>query len=997
VEQILGWGAVARMRALAKFLTIPEGMLRVAASATLLLLFVFPDAAVSQSAEHPAVPPAAGSPVGPQPAETLLGSQQSPPASSTQEPALVIEQIEIRGNRRIPRATIQARLFSRAGDPYNEDALRRDFRALWNTQFFEDIRLEVEPSPNNPNGRIVIFYLQERPIIRRIEYQGLKSVTESDVLERFKERKVGLSVESPFDPTRIKRAEVVLRELLGERGRQFATVKPTYERIQATNAVRLIFNIDEGPKVKVGRIEIEGNTVFSDRKIIRAMRHSRPVAIPMWLFDLNLWSKTYDRRKLNEDLEIGIRSLYQDHGYFRVLVKEPRIETADINRPGLPGPWPLIGRKRGKRTNITIGIEEGDLFRMGELFIRSSNPDQPLRFRVDVLRNAFPLKKGDVFSVEKVRKALKDYQQLYSTFGFIDFTTEPLFDIDAENKLINLTLQFDEQKQFFVRRIEFQGNTTTRDKVIRREILLDEGDMFDSRKWEISILRLNQLDYFEPIKAEEHVEMKRNQKEGTLDLLLKVKEKGKQSIGLTGGVSGIAGSFVGISYQTNNFLGLGETLSFAADFGDRQRNFLFGFTEPYLFDRPISVGFTIFSSRFSFDQARETALLIGRPIQLDPNLTQNFDQNRSGFTVFASYPLRRFAFSRVGLTYSYSTSDITPFSQASRLIFENLQFRGFAGPSALRGIRSSRLVPTFAYNTIDHPINPTRGTSLFLSTSVEGGLLGGNVKALTQLVEFKHFRPARPARNTFGFRLLTAFATGFGGQVLPPFNRFFLGGEDSVRGFDIFNITPLAFIPVQTETQLFFFDPTQLDGSGNPRLRFLNVPLLDFSTTFPGGDAQVVANVEYRIPLVGPLSLSLFFDAGLNGILRRDQLTLTPEGLARLRSQFPNTNLSERLALAPGSNFRLRTSTGIELVIQLPVVNAPFRFYWAYNLNRYRRVIFEPRGDFFLSEELRNSLPPGVLDSQILPQLNNLLGIGATRINFFEPLRTFRFTVSRTF
>lgn len=997
MEQILGWGAVARMRALAKFLTVPAGKLRVAASATLSLLFVFPNAAVGQSAEHPAAPPAASSPVGPQPAETLLVAQQSPQVSSTQEPALVIEKIEIRGNRRIPRGTIQARLFSRVGDPYNEDALRRDFRALWNTQFFEDIRLEVEPSPNNPNSRIVIFYLQERPIIRRIEYQGLKSVTESDVLERFKERKVGLSVESPFDPTRIKRAEVVLRELLGERGRQFATIKPTYERIQATNAVRLIFNIDEGPKVKVGHIEIEGNTVFSDRKIIRAMRHSRPVAVPMWLFDLNLWSKTYDRRKLNEDLEIGIRSLYQDHGYFRVLVREPRIETVDIHRPGLPGPWPLIGRKRGKRTNIVIGIEEGDLFRMGELYIRSSNPDQPLRFRVDVLRNAFPLKKGDVFSVEKVRKALKDYQQLYSTFGFIDFTTEPLFDIDAENKLINLTLQFDEQKQFFVRRIEFQGNTTTRDKVIRREILLDEGDMFDSRKWEISILRLNQLDYFEPIKAEEHVEMKRNQKEGTLDLLLKVKEKGKQSIGLTGGISGIAGSFVGISYQTNNFLGLGETLSFAADFGDRQRNFLFGFTEPYLFDRPISVGFTIFSSRFSFDQARETALLIGRPVQLDPNLTQNFDQNRSGFTVFASYPLRRFAFSRLGLTYSYSSSDITPFSQASRLIFENLQFRGFAGPSALRGIRSSRLVPTFSYNTVDHPINPTRGTSLFLSTSVEGGPLGGNVNSITQVIEFKHFRPARPTRNILGFRLLTAFATGFGGQVLPPFSRFFLGGEDSVRGFDIFNITPLAFIPVQTETQLFFFDPTELDGSGNPRLRFLNVPLLDFSTTFPGGDAQAVANVEYRIPLVGPLSLSLFFDAGINGILRRNQLTLTPEGLARLRSQFPNTNLSEQLELAPGSNFRLRTSTGIELVIQLPVVNAPFRFYWAYNLNRYRRVIFEPRGDFFLSDELRNSLPPGVLDSQILPQLNNLLGIGATRINFFEPLRTFRFTVSRTF
>lgn len=923
--------------------------------------------------------------------------QPVPQASSQQESGLVIERIEFVGNRRIPRGTIQARIFSRSGDPYNEAALRRDFRALWNTQYFEDIRLEVEPSPQNPNGRIVVFYLRERPVIRRIEYQGLKSVTESDVLERFKERKVGLSVESPFDPTRIKRAEVVLKELLGERGRQFATIKPTFERIPATNAVKLVFNVNEGPKVKVGHIEIEGNTVFSDRKIVRAMRHSRPVAIPMLLFNLNLWSKTYDRRKLNEDLEIGIRSLYQDHGYFRVLVKEPEIETVDIDRAGLPGPWPLIGRKRGKRTNITIGIEEGELFRMGELYIRSSDPDQGLHFKVDALRQAFPLKQGDVFAVDKIRKALQDYQRLYGTFGFIDFTAQPLFDIDVDNKIINLTLEFDEQKQFFVRRIEFQGNTTTRDKVIRREILLDEGDMFDSRKWELSILRLNQLDYFEPIKAQEHVEMKRNLQNGTVDLLLKVKEKGKQSIGLTGGISGIAGSFIGLSYQTNNFLGLGETLSFAADFGDRQRNFLFGFTEPYLFDRPISMGFTVFSSRFSFDQARETALLIGRPIQLDPNLTQNFDQNSSGFTVFASYPLRRFAFSRVGLTYSYSTSDITAFSQASRLIFENLQFRGFAGPSALRGIRSSRLVPTFTYNTVDHPINPTRGKSLFVSSSVEGGPLGGNVNTYTQVIEAKYFRPVNRGRNTLGFRLLTAFATGYGGKVLPPFNRFFLGGEDSVRGFDIRNITPVTFVPTSSSVQLFFFDPTELDGSGNPRLRFVNIPVLDYQTTFPGGDAQAVANAEYRIPLVGPLSLSLFFDAGLNGITRRDQLTLTPEGLERLRAQFPNTEISSRLDLAPGSNFRLRTSTGVEIVVQLPVVNAPFRFYWAYNLTRYRQVIVEPRGDFFLSEDFRNSLPPGVLESQILPQVNRLLDAGALRINFFEPLRTFRFTVSRTF
>ena len=177
-----------------------------------------------------------------------LGSTGAPTAG----PQYVITRIEFEGNRRVARDTLLTRIFSRPGDPYSADGVRRDFLALWNTQFFEDIWLEVEDDPRQANGKIVIFHLKERPIIRRIEYKGNKSITESDILDAFKQKKVGLSVESQFDPTKIKRAEVVIKELLAEHGRQFATVKPTYERIAASNAVKLVFNIDEGPKVKVG-------------------------------------------------------------------------------------------------------------------------------------------------------------------------------------------------------------------------------------------------------------------------------------------------------------------------------------------------------------------------------------------------------------------------------------------------------------------------------------------------------------------------------------------------------------------------------------------------------------------------------------------------------------------------------------------------------------------------------------------------------------------------
>lgn len=910
----------------------------------------------------------------------------------------VVQRVDLVGNRRIPRDTLRSRIFTREGDAYNEETLRRDFQALWNTQYFEDVRLEVEDSPDRPDAKIVVFYVKERPTIRRIEYKGASSLTESDILDRFKERKVGLTVESQFDPTRIKRAEVVLRELLGEHGRQFAVIKLTYERIPGTNAVKLTFFVEEGPKVKVGKIKFIGNTAFSDRKLMRAMRHSRPYAIPLGPFYLDVMSKTYDRRKLDEDLEIGIRGTYQDNGYFQVLVNEPTLETVGVGHGGLPGPLPLIGHKHGKATNITIKIDQGDRYRMGKIVVRSIDPDKPLFFKPEFLQAVFPIKPGEIFSTEKVRKALEDYHKLYGDYGYIDFTPEPQTEVDAEHKLINLTLAMDEQKQFHVGRIEFVGNTTTRDKVIRREILLDEGDIFSNRLWEVSILRLNQLDYFEPIKPE-HAELKRNLKEGSVDIALKVKEKGKQSIGLNGGISGISGTFIGFNYQTNNFLGLGETLTFSTEFGTRQRNFLFGFTEPYFRDKPISTGFTIFNSRFNFNQQTETSLILGRQVNLgDPNATQNYNQDSKGFTVFASYPLKRIAFLRLGATYSFTVTNITAFSDASRLLFESIQFRGIAGPSALRGIRSSKITPTLSYNSTDSVLNPTRGKTFFLSLAVEGGPLHGNVNAITSTFEMKYFHSVNKKRNVIGMRLLSAFATGYSGTVVPPFSRFYMGGEDTIRGFDVRTITPVSFVPQATTQTVTFTDPTRLDANGNPRAFQQPVNLLLYSFSYPGGDLETVGNLEYRIPLVGPVSMDLFVDGGVNGILRRDQLQLDPTGLANLRQQFPNSTFSTRLPLAPRSNFRPRVSTGIQFVVQLPIVQAPFRLYWAYNPYRYKQLIATPLGDSFLDNKTVASLQSiGVYQTQIVPAINALQARQSQLLRFAEPLRTVRFTVSRTF
>src|SRR5258705_11491151 len=230
--------------------------------------------------------------------------------------------------------------------------------------------------------KTVVFDVKERTVIRRIRYDNIHSVSESGIRDRFKERKVGLTVESQLDPTKIMKAEVVLKELLGEHGRQFAKVTPQYERIAASNAVILVFKVEEGPKVKVGKINFKGNHAFSDRKLIRAMRHDRPYSIPLYFWNIPVLSKTYDREKLNEDLEVGCRGLYRDNGYFRVSVGEPILENMDTEGYRLGVPL-VTGKGHGKPVNITIPIEHAARYHMGTLKIVSADPDKALSLKVD--------------------------------------------------------------------------------------------------------------------------------------------------------------------------------------------------------------------------------------------------------------------------------------------------------------------------------------------------------------------------------------------------------------------------------------------------------------------------------------------------------------------------------------------------------------------------------------------------------------------------------------
>jgi outer membrane protein insertion porin family len=907
----------------------------------------------------------------------------------------VISAIEIHGNRRIPAETIKARIFSRAGDTYDEAALERDFNSLWNTGYFEDIRFEREQTEK---GWIIHIYVKERPTIREINYLGLNSVSKSDVLDRFKEAKVGLSVESQYDPTKVKKAEVTIKELLAEHGRQFSTIRTEVNPIPPA-AVSVTFIIKEGPKVKVGRIRFEGNKHVSNRILRGAMKNLRPIGVPHSIFLENIFARTYDATKLDEDTE-RVRAEYQNRGYFKVLVQEPQTKIHDSGHQGFH--IPLIQHGPGKAVDITMPIEEGDKYALGGITFKNNKAVTNNK----ALRALFPIKDGDTFDRSKIAKGLENLQKAYGTQGYINFTSIPNTTFDEQKKLVFLDIDVDEGKQFFVRRIEFQGNTTTRDKVIRREIALEEGQVYNQQLWELSLQRLNQLGFFDVLKPEDPnvTERHLNEKEGTVDLLLKVKEKGKNSIGLTGGVSGLAGSFIGLSYTTNNFLGLGDTLSIQANIGNLERNLSFGFTQPYFLDRPLTLGFTVFASKFIYDQAREAALLTGQqvslPAVLQENL-QNYTQSSKGFSVSMGYQLHH-SFKRVGLSYSFDDSSIVALTTASQSLFNYLAFSGISGPNALNGIITSKIIPSFSKNTLDRALFPHRGSSIYMGAEIAG--LGGTVRTIRPVVSYKHFIPVQKGRNTVGFNVQGSFLTGYGGLVPPPFQRFYDGGDNDLRGFDIRSISPVAFLPSSTSIALRNPDGSLVPKNpANPLQGNYSIPVPLDQIVFPGGDLSVVTNLEYRITIAGPVSLAPFVDTGVEPILRNSQLKISDTQLNIINNEVfgcpgldvgfnctggQKITFSQDLKPLSSTNWIPRMSTGLELQVFLPVVNAPFRIYWAYNPLRLDTTASSP------VPITRSMFPAGAAGDYTFQLARNAY---SPQYLLREPRKTFRFTVATTF
>ncbi len=733
-----------------------------------------------------------------------------------------IEKFEIVGNQRVTQETISYYLSSREGDFYNEEQLKRDFMVLWSTGFFSNIKFESLPGER---GKIVRITVEENPVIKAVTYRTGKKLKENDIVNKLKEKDEYILPYSYYSPHRVERIKKTITDLLDEKGLLAAKIDTEIRR-QGQNDVEVVFRIDEGPKVRVGEVVFSGDPKLPDNLLRWAMKDNRPHGIFNWIA-----SKDVFKQSKLEDNVTSIKQKLQANGYMEATVGEPQVEQVEKNNVFL---------KKQTMVRLVFPVSPGYLYRVGEVKL-----DGVKAFSAKYIRGLIKLVPGDVYSTKIREKAIEDIGELYRDFGYLYAQVMPVENLDPKRKVVNVAFNIYEGEIAYLSRLEFKGNIYTKDKVIRREMLLREGDRFSLARFKDSILRIKQLGL---VDLEKDPDIQPNPDDPTkIDVQVNVKELQRNNIQFTAGYSGYEGMFIAFSYSTVNFLGTGENLEFMVQTGKYIKNYMFGFTEPYIFDKPITTGFNIYKRDIIYPW---------------------YERRSKGIDLTVG--ARIFGYWRANLTYTFEMVNINIPEQAdgssgaSIPAYYNPYYYSLYG---LGRYNMSSVTPILFRSTIDSPLTPTRGTMYSASVKFAGSFLGGDIDLLKPRLEFSHYQPFI-AKHTIGFHIEYSYLKALRqGTEIPFWEKFFLGGERSIRGYEVYTIGPRSEEGINL-----------------------------------GGDKSLVLNAEYIVPIGGPLYAILFYDVG--NAIPYDR----------------HFNFKDMF-----------TSMGLEARIFVPALRVPFRLIFSYN------------------------------------------------------------------
>ncbi len=746
-----------------------------------------------------------------------------------------VERFEAVGNTSVATDTIRVYLGVTPGEPYDPASLQRNFPNLWQTGLFDDIRIEAE---RGTTGVIVRAVVKERPRVGSVEYRGNKNLNLSKITEALEKDKIDLHVGNTIEQTLVRKAQESIKRAYVEGGYEGVTVETTLEDMIDPGEKRIVFQINEGIKARVASIDFVGNSRFSDRRLRSVMKEVKKSGLISWIRKKNL----YVPSKLDEDLE-RVKNLYLDNGYKDVEFGETQVVTT--------------GKAKKPKIRVTIPVKEGVVHTFGKVSIEGNKV-----FTEDQMIGRWPLDNGKTLSRKPIQARIEAFEELYRRRGYIYSYINPEYR-EGENNVVDVHLQVFEGEQFKLGRLEFQGNNVTKDKVLRREIFLDEGDIMDMETFKASMYKLGQLGYF---KVTENPDFKVNQETKTVDVTVKGQEEGKNDVQFGGGYSEAYGFFGQFQFSTRNFLGEGESFGVSYQRGRRQNFFSLSYADPWFLDRPHSFGVSIFD--------RETIL--------PPSV--GYESRGKGGSLSYGYRLDRFE--SVSFLYGLENRrEHTEFSPQPDL----------EGNVPLAEIRdekftTSAFVPAYRYDSRDNPFDTFQGSKISASLSYSGGPLGGTINLLKPVVNLSKFhRLSRKSSVNFNVEAGQIFPQKDDDCVhsigdlnfvdtlennnrlcVPRSERFLVGGEQSIRGFEF--------------------------GSLGPRER------ISGSTRPVGGYKYSVFNLEYVYKVNDPLRFVLFADGGNAFGFKEDW------------------------------DFgKLRYSTGAELRIFLPVFQFPLRFIYAIN------------------------------------------------------------------
>ena len=734
-----------------------------------------------------------------------------------------ITKVEVIGATRQTPQTVAFRAGVKAGD----DARSLDYSAivqrLWDSGAFDDVKVELEP---DGAGRKLVIRVVERPIIKEIDYRGGTEVGITNLKDKVKDKGLALRTDSVYDPEMARKIKNVLVDVCQEKGFRAPDVEVKLEPM-APGVARLVFDVKEGGKTHLYGVEFTGEKAFTERALREAMKKTRR----HWMFS---WLTNHDlliQKNLDEDLK-NVKKVYWRKGYKDVFVGEPTIVAKDFTTAkqkvkNLKRVAQGKSPKYDLRATMSVPVIEGGQFFEGHFAVEGDKLFKTDFFRLkyaeqkrdnrSFLARAFGIKpslaepkKPMPFDLDALDAGIDKVKEAYGDRGYILFHVDKVFttrEVDGRN-YVDTTLKVDEGEPYTIRTIEFEGNTTTKDKVLRRSLLLREAGLFSTALFKDSMLRLSQLGYFDVKDQEPKVDLVPGKPQ--VDVVIKGVEAGVNEVLFQGGYGQLFGFSLGASFSTRNLGGGGETLSLSYTTGKFQKNLSISYTEPYVLDLPYSLTTSFSNGSVDYDASRVGVA----------NAYSQFTRSigiGGGAYLSNWFRNKQWAnFTTVNLGYNFRLIRI----EGGR----NYYFRD------INSQVTSSVTAGITYNTVDQPFKPSRGLSASFSFEYGGWQFGGDrpyYRATWDLAKYVTLAE----RNTFAVHLNYGYLRNLSDQVLLPFQLYRPGGENSIRGYQYGQVGSVLF-----------------DNLGNP--------------VVVGGNKQFIANLEYQFKVADQFRTVFFYDAG---------------------------------------------------------------------------------------------------------------------------------------